>query len=265
MPSITYAGDPQKCCGDAPSDKGVVLPVTPAMQVALERKMLAFQAVATAVSSASVSGQMPASLPSSYVLSTYPRHQHRWFYCGPATVQVVSNYTWDYYYSSTAGESSSTNKYLQSYISTHWTMTDRDGQTTLPNLINGMNTASVLPFSGFYQQWHNPVWSDFQYAIATDTSTWFMPLAANVNPRPTGSNYYLYSWRNVSPGSYGHDIPLHGYSGFTQSTAIAYYDDSSGGRDEVTGVGIAGSLGAFTDLSFTVYETMMLHYGNLVW
>lgn len=271
VPSMAYAGDPKAGGGEPPSDKDLVLPITPAMQVALDKKMLSFQAVAASVASAQANGAMPASIPPSYTLSTYARHQHRWFYCGPATVQVVSNYTWHYYSSSTSAESSTTNKYKESYISSQWTKTDVDKNppnhiyyTSLGDLITGMNAASVLPFGGFYMQWHNPIWSDFQNAIATDTSTWYMPPAAAVSPRTPGSNYYLFSWRNAPTGNYGHYIPLRGYSGFTQATALAYYDDSSGGIDDF-GVGMLGSTGAFQDLSYTVHQTMMLNAGNLVW
>jgi hypothetical protein len=265
VPSIAFAGDRRAGGGEPPNDKDLVLPITPAMQVALDKKMLSFQAMAAAVASANVAGGMAASIPSSFILSTYARHQHRWTYCGPATVQVVSNYTWHYYYSSTSAESTATNRYGESYSSSAWTHTDATGQTYLADLINGMNSASVLPFGGFYMQWHNPTWSDFHNAIATDTSTWYMPLAASVNPRPANSIYYLYSWRNAPQNpNYGHYIPLRGYAGFSQSSALAYYNDSSGGQDDF-GVGMYGDTGAFQDLSFTVYETIMLKYGNFVW
>ena len=207
-----------------------------------------------------------AALPASYTLSTHARHQYRSYYCGPATVQIVSNYTWDYRYTSVDGEASSTNKYQQTEINANWTHATSSDGTSLANFVDGMNSASVLPFGSFYMQWQKPSWSEFQNAIATDTSTWFMPLAAGVNPKKTGSSYYLYSWRTVPAATdRGHYITLRGYSGFVQASAIAYYNDSSGGKDEVTGVVIYGSTGAFQDLSYTVYKTMMNRYGNLVW
>jgi hypothetical protein len=69
----------------------------------------------------------------------------------------------------------------------------------------------------------------------------------------------LYSWRNAQAGDYGHYITLRGYSGSAQSTAKAYYNDSAGGVDEHTAVGILGSTGAFSDKSYTVYKTMTNH------
>lgn len=176
------------------------------------------------------------------------------------------NYTWDYHYTSVDGEASSTNKYQQTEINANWTHATSSDGTSLANFVDGMNGASVLPFGSFYMQWQNPTWSEFQNAIATDTSTWFMPLAAGVNPKKTGSSYYLYSWRTVPAASdRGHYITLRGYAGFVQASALAYYNDSSGGKDEVTGATIYGSTGAFQDLSYTVYKTMINRYGNLVW
>jgi len=128
-----------------------------------------------------------------------------------------------------------------------------------------MNAASVKPSGFAYVPWTGPTWVQFHNAIIDDTWTWRMPLAAGVNPRLAGSAYYLYSWRNVGGGDYGHYIALRGYSGNFQSSAYAYYNDSSGGKDELTGETILGSTGAFSDLSYTVYKTMMNRYGNLVW
>lgn len=265
VPSITYAGDPKT--GDTQSDGRFVVTVTPEMQVVLDKKMQAFRAVAATVSSASGEGAMLASsIPQSYILSTYPRHQHLWYYCGPATVQVVSNYTWGYYYSSTNGQSTSTNKYTQSVISANWTHTDTNGQQTSPGYVApALNAASHLPFAGFYMVWQNPAWSDFQNAIATDTSQWFMPLAAHVNPRSLNSAYILASWPSgPQKSTYGHYIPLRGYNGFSQATARAYYDDSSGGVDD-NGQGMLGSTGAFSDKSTTVWGAMTIRAGNFYW
>ena len=264
VPAMAFAGGPLK--GDTQSDGHFVLTVTPEMQVVLDKKMQAFRAVAASVASVKAGGAMPASIPSSYVLAMYARHQHLWFYCGPATVQVVSNYTWHYYYTSTSGQAPTTNKYTQSKISHDWTLTDTNGQQTSPTLIApALNAASVLPFAGFYQVWKYPVWSDFQNAIATDTSQWNMPLAEHVNPRSLNSSYILASWPSGQQRSdYGHYIPLRGYSGFTQTSALAYYDDSSGGVDD-NGQGMLGSTGAFSDKSETVWGAMTIKAGNFYW
>lgn len=264
IPSVAFAGGPTK--GDTQSDGHFVVTVTPEMQVVLGKKMQAFRAVAASVTSAQANGVMPASIPQSYTLPTFPRHQHLWDYCGPAVVQVISNYTWNYYYTATSGEATTTNKYTQTYISSHWTHTDTNGGQTSPSYVAlALNAASVLPFAGFYQLWQKPVWSDFQYAIATDTSQWLMPLAAHVNPRSLNSAYILTSWpTGAQKSTYGHYIPLRGYSGFTQATALAYYDDSSGTVDD-NGVGMLGSTGAFSQNSHAVWGAMTIKAGNFYW
>ncbi len=198
--------------------------------------------------------------PSSYSLATHARHQHRWFYCGAAVVQVVSNYTRGYTSTSTCGGDGcpgGTNRYDQHTISNSWTKTDLHGETWLGDLVAGLNGASIKPAGYIYAHWTNPSWSEFHNAIKVDTYTWRMPLAARVDPKHTGSNYYLASWASAPAGDYGHYVTLRGYSGSSQSTAYAYYNDSSGGVDEHTGVAVLGATGAFSNKSNTVYQTMV--------
>jgi hypothetical protein len=206
------------------------------------------------------------SYPDSVVLNAKARHQHRMYYCGPATIQVLSNLTWGYAGSSTDGEAASSNKYTQTYISATWAHASSSSGTSIDNLIDGLNGASQLPYTGFYSQWQNPSWAQFHSAIMVDTAGFGVGVAAGVNPRKAGSIYFLISWKNNTPkDSIGHYIPIRGYAGNQQDSAKAYYSDSSGGKDEVDGTLIAGSTGNFSDLSYTVYKTMMNRYGNLAW
>lgn len=85
-PAVVRAGDPYNG-GEPAGDRNVVLPITPEVRAALEKKMPAFNLVAAATSSPALMNA--AALPSSYTLSTHARHQHRSYYCGPATVQIV--------------------------------------------------------------------------------------------------------------------------------------------------------------------------------
>ena len=211
--------------------------------------------------------------PYSYSLATRARHQHRWFYCGPAVVQVVSNYSRGYTSTNTCGGDNNcpagTNYKDQHYISTNWTKTDQHTQTYVSDLVTGLHGASALPSGFVYAYWTNMSWSSFHNGVKVDTYTWRMPLAPRVDPRHTGSNYYLTSWAGAPAGDYGHYITLRGYSGSAQSSALAYYNDSSGGVDEHTGVGILGSTGAFSDKSYTVWKTITLNTTNglyyLIW
>lgn len=267
MASPAAAAGPGSSTGTAMTDPGV-LPLTPEQRAALPGKLAVLASIMAATANAgTLSAQSGDDPPSSASLSTYARHQHRWYYCGPATVQVVANEAWSYYNANTSGESTSTNKYTQSYISTQWTHTDSGKQTSLSNLISGMNGATTTrrPTGFAYAQDHAPTWTEFHNETISDVWLYSMAPAAHVNPRKTNSIYYLKSWAGVGPGDYGHYIPLRGYTGFTQGTALIRYNDSSGGQDEVTHEIILGATGAFDDLSYTVYMTMMNRYGDFVW
>ncbi len=199
--------------------------------------------------------------PASYTLSTHARHQHRWFYCGAAVVQVVSNYTRGYTSSSTCGGDgcpAGTNRYDQHLISNSWTKTDLHGETWVTDLVAGLNGASIKPAGYIYAYWTNPSWTQFHNAIKVDTYTWRMPLAARVDPKHVGSPNVLASWSTAPAGDYGHYVTLRGYSGSAQGSAVAYYNDSSGGQDEHdSSTGILGNTGAFSNLSNVVYQTMV--------
>jgi hypothetical protein len=261
----SYAADPRAGGGEPSSDKNLVLPLTPEIQASLRKKQASLKNFSAKVARGAQVGISAVGLPASYTLSTRARHQHRWYYCGPAVVQVASNYTWGIVVDNAGSESTTGNQYKQSTISSRWTKTDVTLQTYLADFITGMNKASDIPFDPFYVQWHAPTWTEFHNAVANDAVNWFMPAAAGITPREPGSSYFLASWRNATPGNYGHYIALRGYSGFSQSSAIMYYNDSSGGKDEVSGETILGSTGSFTDVSFTVYKTMMNHNKNLIY
>ena len=205
------------------------------------------------------------SWPNEVILAAKPRHQYRMWFCGPATIQVLSNLSWGYTNTSLDGQSATTNKYKQTYISNTWAHASSSSGTTFANLIDGLNGAVDVPFSGFYSQWQGPTWWQFHSAIMTDTHVYGLGVAAGVNPRKSGSIYYLTSWKNNTPGNIGHYIPIRGYTGDGQESATVYYSDSAGGADEVDGTLIAGSTGNFKDPSYTVYKTMMNRYGNLAW
>jgi hypothetical protein len=262
--------------GEPPGDAGVIVPMTPEQVASQAMKLDHLRAMEG--SSSDPTADCPTEGPditcppppagSSYQLPTYARHQHRWFYCGPAVVQVVSNYTWGIRNSTVSGETTSNNHYKQSYISSHWTRTDTNGQTYLADEITGMNAASIRPTNWSYVQWHNPSFQDFHNAIIDDTWYWNMPLSAGVNPRDSvNGGFYLPNWASVPPSStYGHYIAIRGYAGlYSDPSRYAYYNDSSGGVDEVTGQGIYGSTGSYNYGSYGVWETMLNNNQNLIW
>ncbi len=287
VPQSVMAGRPPTTVGGSEgSHEPGPPPLTPDQEASVETRLAQVDALTAGLGQAGADvfceGSDPppceGALPYAYTLGTHARHQHRYFYCGTAVVQVVSNYTRGYTSSNTCGGDtgcpSGTNYKDQHYISNQWTHTAAVDGTTVANLAAGLNAASVLPSGFVYAYWTNMSWISFHNALRVDAYTWRMPLAPRVSPRTPGSQYFLTSWAGQTAGSYGHWITLRGYSGTDQSYALAYYNDSSGGVDEHDpSIHILGNTGAFSDKSYTVYKTMTLRttrinnvdYYYLVW
>jgi hypothetical protein len=181
-------------------------------------------------------------------LSTYARDQDTWFYCGPATVQVVSNKQWGIYSSN-----DNTNKYTQQKISDTWTYTDTNGLTSPYREEVGLNgsTSGHKPAGFVYLRYQVTSGSDWHNKVVTDVSDWGMPLTASVAPHDPGASYFLSSWPNPTSTGAAHWIVIRGWYGLWDGsmTPYVYYNDSS--RDE------GGATGAFSDPSFRVYQTLI--------
>lgn len=246
--------------GGEMTDPGI-LPMTAAQQASLATKLSLIKQLSSRLA--------PASVPSSLVLAQHARHQYHDYWCGPAAIQEIANYSANVTSIDTSRDGGQgPNNFLSQYaIDSVWTHATPDGGTTAANFLAGLNGAPNLP-SGFqYVQWHQPDWASFHVSIETDTYYWDLGIAAGVNPRATNSSYYLFSWRNAPPSNlYAHYIAIRGYSGDNahQTTSKAYYNDSSGGTDHY-GNPMDGSTGDFSDLSYTVYKTMMNRFGNEYW
>jgi hypothetical protein len=190
--------------------------------------------------------------PIQFTLSASPRQQAKSYFCGPAVVQVVSNSTWGF---------SATNKYSQQAISDTWTRTDANLQTFLADFINGMNGASRLPSGFAYMQKHSPTFADWHTTIVGGIYNWRMPLAASVRPHEPGAFYYIISWPVAK--SAAHYIGLFGYRGFASTANLdrkVYYTDTAG-TYAASGV----KAGNFWDISYDIYQTMMMNNQNMVY
>jgi hypothetical protein len=192
--------------------------------------------------------------PQGALLGTWARQQAKWYYCGPATVQVASDYAWW-----TPGS----DKYSQQYISDKWTATDATQQTYVYKLTNGLNGAvgAMLP-TGFKYAYLQPgSGSEWHALLRTDIAGFYMPQVVGTNPKAAGKPYWLTSWAKTSTpaGAYGHYIVLNGYDGVWDATSgpSIYYDDSS--------KGYGGSTGQFSDPATHVWA--VITYGNkyVIW
>jgi hypothetical protein len=266
--------------GGEPQGDDTVLPLTAAQKASRDQKEAVIAAIAdgtgggggvttmacpvpTGAGTASTTGPAVSSelvvaqavacpTPTVYTLSASPRQQTKSYFCGPAVVQVVSNSTWGF---------SSTNKYSQQAISDTWTRTDVNTQTFLVDFIRGMNGASRLPSGFAYMQKHSPTFSDWHTTIVGGIYNWRMPLAASVRPHEPGAFYYIVSWPNAK--SAAHYIGLFGYRGFASTTNLdrkVYYTDTAG-TYAASGV----KAGNFWDISYDVYQTMMMNNKNMVY
>lgn len=257
--------------GGEPQGDSRILPLNAAQQTSRNRK----EQIIAAMPGATTGGQAtPLACPTSayatsgregestaqascgppyqFTLAAHPRQQEKWYYCGPAVVQVVSNFTWG---------RTTTNKYSQTYISTTWTKTDATLQTYLADFIKGMNGASVLPAGFAYMQKHNPTFTDWHNTIIAGIYTWRMPLATSVRPHDPGATYWIISWPVAK--SAAHYIGLFGYRGYAytaNSDRKVYYTDTAG---QFAAPGV--KAGNFWDISFDVYQTMMANNGNMVY
>jgi hypothetical protein len=198
--------------------------------------------------------------PPSGTLSVEARDQLRNIYCGPATGQVIANYTW--------AVGAGANKYTQDQIAT-WMSTNVNGGTDAFNLERGLERATVgAPRRPGNWDWvvinlrdHNGnglVGDELHGYARSNISGSRMALAVPVKPHEPQAQVYLTSWpREVR--SVGHWIPIYGWVGIYNGTdsALLRYTDSS--RDE------GGSTGKFFDPTRHIAILIMQHTQRLVW
>ena len=199
------------------------------------------------------------TVPQGY-LSVEARDQTRSHWCGPATGQVIANYSW--------AAASATNKYSQATIAA-WMQTDAYGGTSAPMLEDGLELGTqgsprrpagwdwvVLDVRDRDADGHTG--DELQGYVRSNVSNSKMPLAIPVKPHDPSSRYYLTSWPRAV-ASVGHWIAAYGwYGNYTGTTsARIYYTDSS--KDE------GGSTGKFWDPTRDIAALIAEHTRRLVW
>lgn len=202
----------------------------------------------------------PDGPPASKVLLTKARQQINNYYCGPASGQVVINWTRGITSGSNNGEDPATNWRKQSKIA-EWMKTTAAG-TGGANLASGLNHPNAVlkpapewiysyASTGSPQHFHNKV--------VTDVAGWDMPLVLATAPHLSGAGVnFLQSWPNVAPGAH-HWIVIRGYDGLWGSPSpIIRYQDSS--------AGYGGGTGAYADFSSVVWQVNDWNQGgHIVW
>jgi len=250
-------------------------PLTPSEQAASDRRVaaaLAYLATTqaagmdvvtlgcvTPTGSTTDATTQACSVPQGF-LAVEARDQTKGIYCGPATGQVIANYSW----ATAAGA----NKYTQAKIA-GWMQTDVFGGTSAPYLEDGLEAATAgSPRRPAGWDWvvtdlrdldgDGTVGDELQGFVRSNVSSSKMPLAIPVKPHDRNSAFHLVSWPKPV-ASIGHWIAAYGwYSAWTGTDfARIYYADSS--RDE------GGSTGKFWDPTRHIAALIMEHTGRFVW
>ena len=265
------AAKPTRPPAQAPAER----PLTPEEQAAAEAKVAASDAYLASVASgggdlATLSCPTPTgastqattsscTVPQGY-LSVEARDQTKAHYCGPATGQVIANYSW--------AMGSGLNKYTQAKIA-GWMQTDINGSTSAPELEDGLELGTVnSPRRPADWDWlvldvrdrdaDGHTGDELQGYVRSNVSGSRMPLAIPVKPHDPNSDYYLISWPKPVV-SVGHWIAAYGWYGNYTGTTFAriYYTDSS--KDE------GGSTGKFWDPTRDIAALIREHTRRIVW
>ena len=171
----------------------------------------------------------PPPPPSSYYLDTRTREQDNDYYCGPASGQVVINFTRGYLYDNLDGENTSTNWRTQATLA-GWMGTTQSGGTNGSGIVAGLNhnNGAVEPYSNFYVYQHSDSGLEFDGKITAAIAGYDMPVVPDVMPHKANADYFLPGWPDEVPGA-KHWIVIRGYDGLWDGTdnPQAYFNDSS--------------------------------------
>jgi hypothetical protein len=258
-------------------------PLTPSEQVASDRKVAdAMRYLASSAASfglailscptpeSTLQGGERVSLTAAFTaadcdvpgdfLGVSARDQTRGHYCGPATGQVIANYTW--------AVPLDKNKYGQARIA-DWMQTDANGGTSAPFMEDGLERATArAPRRPPDWNWvvtylkdtdgDGGVGDQLHDYVRANVSGSRMALAIPVLPHERNGRFHLSSWANPV-NSPGHWIAAYGWKWLYDGTDTAriYYTDSS--KDE------GGSTGRFWDPMRHVAGMIMDHTGRFVW
>ncbi len=204
--------------------------------------------------------------PATFALNSYARQQINWYFCGPASAQVIINQTRDVVSSSTAGQATTTNYRTQSVIGSFIGTTDTSGSSSWM-VRDGLNHFADLDDSGGYVPFtvldDIANGSDFHWAMVH--ATWILRRGAAVPVQMTFSSQHLASWASSSwwsshSGSIvRHWLSVRGYSGFWDGTygPTLAYTDSAGGY--------GGQTGNFVSASRMVYNLNQANSGRIVY
>jgi hypothetical protein len=200
--------------------------------------------------------------PTAKTLDTRARIQSKDYYCGPASGQVVMNFTRGIFNNSLDGDSTSTNWKTQDQVAAMMGTTYSAG-TPGPKIVLGLNKPDgvVRPepdWTYAYEAAANG--AEFHSWIVEDIGRWGMPVVPDVKPHQTGAEYFLPSWEEAYPGS-KHWVVIRGYTSLWDGTdtPTVKYSDSAGWD------GQHWQPGNYTTGALTMWKVTQALYGKAVW
>jgi hypothetical protein len=194
------------------------------------------------------------------VLEVHARHQMTVFWCGPASGQVVINYSRGYDSTLLNGDSTVTNWRSQTTIA-NWMKTNESQGTLGSNLTAALNRpdAVLKPFPEWsYIYARNTDGQDLDAKVVADVSQFAMPLVIAVMPHKTDAAYWLPSWPRDA-GNAKHWIVMYGFDGIWDGTAgpQIFYTESAGNG--------AKNPGNYVTDAITMWKVNQYNASTIVW
>ena len=194
------------------------------------------------------------------ILDVRARRQSTNFWCGPASGQVVINYSRGYFYDSKDGDSSATNWRTQATIA-GWMKTAQSTGTLGGNLAAALNRpdAVLKPVSEWsYLYAKNTDGEDLHGKVVADVHLFGMPLVIAVKPHKADADYWLPSWPKEAVGA-KHWIVIYGYDGLWDGTdgPTLYYTESAGNGSK--------NPGLYSVSSVTMWKVNQYNASTIVW
>jgi hypothetical protein len=283
LPGIAAGAGPRKVADGQPANDMQLSVLTPAEAAFVNRKVAMAAAAGTFATGTRPSKRLVATVACEFdpcetdpkqpvwpgpsgpstakTLNTKVRQQANSFYCGPASGQIVINWTRGYTSGATNGEDPATNWRKQSTIA-QWMKTNASTGTGGANLALGLNNpnGALRPTADWvYVYAENGSMQQLWTKIVTDIDGFGMPLVLATAPHESKAGpYYLRSWPNAYDGAH-HWITLRGYDASAGlSNPVIRYQDSAGG--------FGGTTGSFDDSLSVMWQVSYRNQGgHVVW
>jgi hypothetical protein len=248
---VAVAKDLPSGNGDDGTAVPTQLPTNPDQKASFDRK-LAYVAALEQKHKSATKGAVSAAVAVYGSVSTTPRTQETYYYCGPTAIQVISDYSWNVF-----------KKYSQTSIA------GQAGTTTGGTGITGERAALMWAIDGspkgdtfWYAAVHPSNGDAFSHYLQADVILDEMPLVMNLTPwawDPTNRVYhYLVDWSNKKSFG-GHYIVGSGVNGDWDGTygPQVRFDDGT--------AGYGGGTGAYWDTQYDVYYLISHWYNWIIW